>query len=256
MQQIHIELYRDANVFVTDAYDRLISKIPVLKETKGYKLFTISGCEPSVGTTTIAINIATSLAISKRSTLLVDTDIRKGHRGKRLNEGVECGLSDYLLGKVELSEALCKTNFEHMHYISCGKAIENPVMLLNSKQFEVFIDKISSQYEYVIFDSPTLNATVDAGIIAAKTSGVILVAAYMQTRMAQIRSAKRELEQLEANIIGVLLNNVPKNRYKRYVENYDYFAEKAFEKQKRRNKEREKEEVAAGRRKKSGEDAK
>ena len=234
MQRIHIDLYRDSNVFVTDAYDRLISKIPVMKETKGYKLFTISGCAPEVGTTTIAINIATSLALSGRATLLVDADIRKGLAAKRLNQDLECGMSDYLLGKVECSDAICSTNIEKLSYLACGKENGNPVMLFNSAQFDSFIEMVSSMYDYVIFDSPTLNAAVDAGIIAEKTSGVILVAGYMQTKMAQIRAAKQELEQLNANIIGILLNNVPRKKYKRYVGNYDYFAGTDFSKRAKR----------------------
>jgi len=228
MQQIYIDLYRDANPFVTDAYDRVISKIPIMKAQQGYKLFTLSGCEPGVGTTTIAINIAASLAAAGWNTLLVDADIRKGPQAKRLNQGLTRGLSDYLTGRSEFSEIVCGTTCEYLNYIACGERTESPSTLFNSVQFDRFIEHITEEYDYAIFDSPTQNAAVDAGIIARKTSGVILVAGYMQTRMAQIRAARRELARLNANVIGIMLNRVPRTKYQRYVGNYDYFARGDF----------------------------
>jgi len=242
MQKILIDVYKDINSLVTDAYDRFAAKITIIKETKGENLFTISGCEPGVGTTTIAINTAVSLAAAKRKVLLVDADMRKRPQTKRLNTDLKYGLSDYLMDTVGFDDAECSTNIEHLTYISCGSKLDNPVMLLSSAKFDDFLAFVRSKYDYIIFDSPTLNATVDAGILASKTSGVVLVAGYMRTRTNQIRAAKKELEQLNANIIGIILNNIPRNKFKRYVEHYNHFKKiadrkpKSFQGKKRKSK--------------------
>ena len=224
MQQIQIDLYENQNVFVTDAYDRFAAKLSMTKKTSGENLFTISGCSPGVGTTTIAINTAISLALAKRKVLLVDADMRKNSYIKRLNLGLQYGLSDYLMEAASYDDVVCTTNFEYLEYISCGSKLNNPVMLLNSPKFDEFLAFANENYDYVIFDSPTLNATVDAGVLASKTFGVILVAGYMQTRTNQISAAKKELDQLNANIMGIILNNIHKKRYKRYVEYYNHFS--------------------------------
>lgn len=223
MQTININFYREKNPVVSDAYDRLISKIPLMKKEKGYALFTVTGCEPAVGSTTIAISIAVALAGFGCSALLVDADMRKRAYKKRLSAESVFGLSDVLTGEVAFSDALCETNINQLYYLACGKDSENPVSLLNSERMNELIDRVSDQFEYVIFDSPALNTTIDAAVITAKTSGAILVAGYMQSKKAKIEVAARELEQTGGNLIGIVLNNVAKKDYKRYIENYDYF---------------------------------
>ena len=223
MQKVEIDFYKDSNPVINDAYDRLISRIPLLKQNSGNGLFTVTGCEPGVGSTTIAISIAVSLACSGWKTLLVDADMRKGPKQKRLSAEVQMGLSDCLEGKAGFTEVTCETNIEHLYYLSCGGETASPVVLLNSTNMDKFIALISESYDYVIFDSSSLNTTIDAAIISAKTSGAILVAEYMQTKRMKIEMAIRELEQTGAGVIGIVLNNVAKKDYKRYIENYDYF---------------------------------
>ena len=226
METVNIDFYRDNNPVVNDSYDRLISKIPLLKQSHGYNLFTITGCEPNVGTTTIAISIAVSLASSGWKTLLVDADVRKGASEKRLSSEAPKGFSDYLKEDIGLSEVLCDTNIGGLCYLSCGSESENPLVLLNSERMNRFIEGVSQNFDYVIFDSSSLNTTVDAAVMTSKTSGAILVVGYMQTRRKEIEVAIRELEQTGGNVIGIVLNKVGKKDYRRYIENYDYFTRK------------------------------
>lgn len=224
MQTVNIDFYRDPNPVVNDAYDRLMAKIPLIKAKTGSNLFTISGCEPGVGATTIAISISVSLSSSNWRTLLVDSDIRKDPHTKRLSQGIRCGLADYLMQQADLADIVCSTNIDKLHYISCGTLTENPVTLLNSSCLDKFIEEVASKYDYVIFDSPSLNATVDAAIIASKASGAILVAGHLQTKKGKVQSAVQEIERTGASVLGIVLNNIGRKEYKRYVENYDYFS--------------------------------
>lgn len=228
MQQIHLAVYENANTIVTDAYDRFIAKIPMMRKSNGYSLYTISACEPGAGATTISINISVALANAGWKTLLVDGDIRKSPTEKRLSAEASHGLSDYLNGEKSFDEAVCETNIDNLSYLSCGSPVSNPVKLFNSAQFDQFVNMAGGMYDYVIFDSPSLNAAVDASIIASKTSGVILVAGYKRTHMGRIRSARQEIEHAGANLIGIVMNSVPKQDYKKYIKNYDYFASKRY----------------------------
>jgi capsular exopolysaccharide synthesis family protein len=223
MTTINIDFYRDSSRAVNDAYDRLIAKIPLLKQKLGYRMFTVTGCEPGVGATTIAISLAVSLAGSGWKTLLLDADIRKGPAGKRLSSAGQAGLSELLKGEAEPPSAICKTNIEHLHYLPCGGETENPIVLFNSENMSKLMRMLSDQYDYVILDSPSLNTTVDAAVIASKTSGAILVAEHMHTKKSIIEVAMREMEQTGAAVIGIVLNRVSKKDYRRYIENYDYF---------------------------------
>lgn len=222
-QKIHLELYRHRNSIVNDAYDRLVAGIHLHKKNSGYSTFTITGCEPGAGTTTMSISIAISMAISGRKTLLIDADMKKGSNNKRLNQEIEFGLSHYLTGTVPVDTILCETNYENLKYITCGQIHNNAVELLCSKNFDSFISYIKENYDIVIFDSPSLNATVDTSILAAKTDAVILIAEQNKTTTTQIKASKRELDNVGANLLGIVLNQVEKKEYKSFLKHYDYF---------------------------------
>jgi capsular exopolysaccharide synthesis family protein len=222
-QELSLELYRHQNVVVNDAYDRLVAGIHLIKKNNGYSTFTITGCQPGVGTTTIAISLAISMAVSGCRTILIDTDMKKGATHKRLNQKIDIGLSEFLTTDISLNEVICGTNIENLKYISCGKSSSNVVELLCSNRFETMISQLKANFDIAVFDSPSLNATVDASILASKTDAVILVAEQFKSQRSQLKAAKRELDNVGANLLGVVLNQVDKDEYKRYLKNYDYF---------------------------------
>lgn len=222
-QRVHFDLYKHQNPVVNDAYERLVTGIHLQKKKNNFNLFTITSCEPDVGTTTIAISLAISLATAGRKTLLVDTDMRKGANYKRLNQEIELGLSEHLAENASLEAILCETNFLNLKYISSGKKPDSPSDIFLSQKFDDFLDTVKAAYDYVIFDSPSLNAAVDGGIVASKTSAVLLVARQYKTKKSQVKAAKRELKNVGANLLGIVINHVDQKEYKRYLKSYDYF---------------------------------
>lgn len=227
-QTIHLDLYRHKNPIVNDAYDRLVAGIHLQKRNNGYSSFTITGCEPGAGATTIAISLAVSMALSGWKTLLIDTDMKKSSSYKRLNQEIKLGLSHYFAGEASLESIICDTNHANLHYIASGELNANAVELLCSQSFDVFLSRVKERYDIAIFDTPSLNAAVDAGILSSKTDAVILVARHDKTKVTQVRAAKRELDNVGANLLGIILNHVSKPEYKRFLKNYDYFKRKKF----------------------------
>ncbi len=133
-----LNIYRDDNYVLNDAFDQIVMNIHINKKTKGYKTYTLCGCEPGCGNTTVAINLAAALATSGYKTVLVDGDMRKKNEYKRLNEKAGVGLSDYLTDGADYGEIIYKANIEGLSYVPCGKLIDNPVRLLCSGKAEEF----------------------------------------------------------------------------------------------------------------------
>lgn len=222
-QKIQLELYRHQNSIVNDAYDRMVAGIHLHKKNSGFSTFAVTGCEPGVGATTIAISLAISMSLSGCKTVLIDTDMKKGANNKRLNQEIEYGLSHYLAGAVPIETILCTTNYENLKYITCGQVNNNALELLCSSNFDKLMTYIKENFDMAIFDSPSLNATVDTSILAAKTDSVILVAEQNKTTTKQIKASKRELDNVGANLLGIVLNHVDKNEYKSFLKHYNYF---------------------------------
>jgi len=223
-----LDIYRPKNETLNDAFDRFVVKIHHQNRMYGHKTFVLTGCEPMVGTTTISINVAISLAMSGLKTILIDGDLRKDGKFKRLGDTLEMGLSDVLSGNMDLASAICATNYITLDYLPSGIKDENPVGLLYSPNLDKVIQSLAEYYDYVIFDLPSANAAIDSNIFASKVDAVILVAGQNSTSTLQIKNAKNELEKIAANLVGIVFNNVDSREYRNYMKNYDYFNKEKF----------------------------
>lgn len=223
MQTKNFEIYDPENTVVRDAYAMLTANVHFSSDRSSIKTLAICSCLPRVGKTTIAINLAISMARAGWSTLLIDGDLRKPGDYKRLNSDDMSGISDVISGYAALQDVLGATNIHNLTYLSCGNNTQDPVELLCSAGFEKVITKVKEQFDFILIDSPALSSVIDGALIAAKTDAVILVAQIGKTQLTSLNRAKEQLENANANILGVVMNQVEKRDYVRYVESYNYF---------------------------------
>lgn len=228
-------VYDNQNKAVQDAFDMLTAKIHINNSQKKLKTFALTSCRPGEGKTSLTISLAISIAHSGWKVLLVDGDMRKPTASKRLNEGALVGLSDYLSGKVDFSEAVSDTNITNLSYLACGSDCLNPVELLCSARFRDLLERANSRYDFVLFDTPAMESVVDAAIIASNVEATLIVVETESTSLPNIKRVKGQLENLNANIIGVVLNKVKKYEYKRYFASYNYFHEMKSKRKKDNN---------------------
>ena len=220
MQKLSVELYPQRNQIVQDAYDALVVSLYACEPFP--KSLCVTGSAPGSGKTTISINLAISFVMSGRSALLVDADIRKTSRFKRLGEADFLGLSDLLSGHSDFSEVVTSTNLENLDFITSGnKTAANPLGLLYSPRFDYLLKTALETYDLLIFDTSSLDANADSSVIASKMDGTLLVT----EKGSSIRMLEKNIDHLVsigANVIGTVLNKLPKNEYKGYMEFYNY----------------------------------
>lgn len=223
MQTKTFNMYDNENQAVQDAYAMLTANIHISNGQNVLKTFALTSCNPEEGKTTLAISLAITMAHSGWKVLLVDSDMRKPTAAKRLNKGSLLGLSDYLKGDLDLNDALCETNIKNLTYFSCGNDHCNPIGLLCSVRFEELRDNARNEYDFVLFDTPALASVMDGALVAAKVDATLLVVKMGFTTLTSLKRVKEQLEYLNANIIGVILNKVKKRDYKKYFGAYNYF---------------------------------
>lgn len=235
-----LEIYRNDNYILNDAFDQAVMNIHIQKKQNGYKTFVICGCEAGDGATTVSINLAAALAESGWKTALIDGDMRKKNRFKRLNESVEYGLSDYLLDKVSFEKIITETTTENLDYIACGELINNPVRLLCSSKMVEVREKLEKDYDFVIYDMPAVNAAMDAKVMSVNVDAVILVSSIGTTSKKGLIEAANELDEAKANLIGTIVNRMDMKQYSSYREEYDYFEKEKYIKKSYSKKKRKK----------------
>lgn len=237
-----INFYRSDSQLMNDAIDRIVVEVHGKKHIGGKerKAILLTGCSPESGTTTLAINLAIALSAADWKTLLVDCDLRKGMKYKRLNADVKKGLADYLNHKCDLNGIISSTNYEKLDYITCGSEEESPVRLLCSAQMEQFLEEVRNEYDYIVFDCPSLNVVSDANILFPYIDGIALVSSINKTSKRQLQDALDKVEKYEDKYYGMLINQVELSDYKKYAKDYDYFREENIDKKYRRNLKRKK----------------
>ncbi len=225
-----LEIYKSDNYILNDAFDQAVMNLHILRKQNGYKSFVISGCEAGNGTTTVAISLAAALASSGLRTVLIDGDMRKKNSYKRLNENASIGLSDYLSDKAAIDNIIYETTTDKLFYIPCGELIDNPVRLLCSKKMEKFSDEISKACEVIIYDMPAVNAAMDAKVMAVNADATILVSAIGGTSKKGLIEAANAFKEVNANLIGTIINKTDMNQYIASHKEYDYFQNEKYAK--------------------------
>ena len=218
------EVYNNSNRAVRDAYSMLITNIRVSSNLeKGLKTFLITSCNPREGKTSISISLATAAADLGLKILIIDSDMRKPGIAKRLNKDIEYGLSEYLIGNLKVNDIICETNIKNINYISCGSDCKNPIAVLSSQKFEDLLSSLRANYDMIFLDSPALSSVVDGFLISSKVDATLLVVKSGKVSLINLKRTKEQLEKFNANILGVILNEVKKRDYKRYYGAYKYF---------------------------------
>ncbi len=191
--------------------------------------FLVTSPTPREGKTTVASNLAISLAQSGLRVLLVDTDLRRPrlHRSFSVESGV--GITNFLVGDGSFSDTLVDTEVDNLSLAICGPIPPNPSELLHTKRFGEFIRTARSQFDRVIFDSPPLGAVSDAAVIAPQLDGALLVVKAGQTTRDGLRSCIRQLGDVEANLLGTVVNDIDASAGgTRYGTYYHYYRREGY----------------------------
>lgn len=224
-----VNLYENKNQLVTDAIDKIVVEI-FNKREKGDKAQTLvlTGCSPLVGTTSTSISLAIAIATTQRKTLLIDCDVRKAIKYKKLNEQISRGVANYLLqdnddDELQLEEVIYDTNIENLSYIPCGDYTEHSTRILCSTRMEKLIEVVQDKFDCVIFDFPSLAIVPDAQILFRAADGIILMAALGETRKRQIKDAKKKVAPFANKYYGIIVNKVEHDMYRQNVRDFDYY---------------------------------
>ncbi|MBK5518824.1 polysaccharide biosynthesis tyrosine autokinase, partial [Pseudomonas sp. TH10] len=183
----------------------------------------ISGPSPAVGKSFVSCNLAAIIAQTGQKVLLVDADMRKGYLNKLFRMDVGNGLSDLLAGKIDLATATHSTEVENLHVITRGQIPPNPSELLMHSNFTQFLEKVSSQYDLVIIDTPPILAVTDAALVGRQAGTSLIVTRFGVNAAKEIQVTKRRFEQNGVVVKGAIFNAVQRKASAYGYGNYSYY---------------------------------
>ena len=198
---------KEPQSIAAESYRTLRTNVEYSSFDESLKTIVITSSEPGEGKTTTAGNLALSLASDGKKVILVDCDLRKPSIHKRFKISNGEGLSEIIIGKHSLGD-VTREIFKGLDVITSGKVPPNPSEMLGSKHMELILNKLKEDYDYIILDTPPVLAVTDAQILSSKVEGTILVVRAEKTKSDKLINAKKLLDKVKANIIGIVLNDI------------------------------------------------
>ena len=197
---------------ISEAYRTLRTNIQFSSLDNPIKTIVVTSTCPGEGKTTSVTNLAITMAHSGSRVLLIDGDLRKPELHKIFISSNQVGLTNILVSELDYKERVVQTHVEGLEILPVGVIPPNPSELLASNKMKQLLDEVKRDYDFVLIDTPPVGLVTDASILSAIVDGTILVCASGQTSIEEIERAKELLKNVNANIIGVILNKIPLNR--------------------------------------------
>jgi capsular exopolysaccharide synthesis family protein len=205
-----------------EAFRKLRTNLQFLSVDNPPRLIVVTSSTPNEGKSTVAINIALSLAEAENNVLLVDGDMRRPSLARYLDLVGSVGLSTLLSGGASLDDVLQKSKFAQLTVIAAGTAPPNPSELLGSMTAKKLLSELRERFDFVIIDSPPLLAVTDGAILSAETDGALVLVRCGTTKRPQLSQALGVLHDVGANVLGSVLNMAPTRGGSAYYYHYDY----------------------------------
>lgn len=203
-----------------------INVMYTLSDEDGAKTFMVTSSFSSEGKTTTSVNLATTLAQTQSKILLIDADLRRPKVHEYLGVKNTNGLSNHLGGFVDIDSVINHSEEFNFDYITAGDIPPNPAELLSSNKFKEFVKQIKESYDYIVFDTPPVNAVADALAVVPTVKNVVFVCRCGVTVTNEVEKAVSALEFAKAKILGFI--TIDANRKKRdYYQLYStYYSKK------------------------------
>jgi capsular exopolysaccharide synthesis family protein len=214
----------DASSHASEAYKALRTSLLFSAVDHELKVIVITSAEQGEGKSRTASNLAIALAHSENKTLLVDADFRRPSQHRIFGRIRNVGLSNLLLKDVNEKDAITSVEtVPNLWLLTSGPTPPNPSELLGSGRMRELMARLSEDFQYVIVDTPPVNAVTDASILAASAGGTILVVEQRRTTVPALIRARQTLDRVGAHTIGVVMNKL-RARGGSYSYAYGYYA--------------------------------
>lgn len=213
---------KDSKSGISEAVRTLRTNLQFSSIDKKLKTLLVTSSVPGEGKSFVASNLAVALANSGQRVLLVDCDIRKGRQHRIFGSPNKKGLSNLLLEDVAqvYKSYINESDIPNLYLMFKGVTPPNPSELLNSDKNKKLVASLSNNFDIIIFDSAPINGLADSLVMSTLVDGVIIVTACKETSKTLLKTVKKDLENVGANILGIVLNRTDTNKSKYYGHYY------------------------------------
>ena len=206
----------------SESFHMLRNNLKFLNSDNPPRIIAITSTGPSEGKSTVASNLAASIAHTGQKVLLVDADLHRPMQHWIWDVASRYGLSDFLVDHISLSDALVLVQ-PNLTLLLAGSLPPDPASLLDSKKMVAFLEALRSTYDYVILDAPSLRSVASTSILGKLVDGLLMVVRPGVADKNSVGHVRELIRQSKQNVLGIVVNGTL-SKY----EPYSYFLSEDF----------------------------
>jgi succinoglycan biosynthesis transport protein ExoP len=196
---------------IGEAFRGLRTNIEISQASRPIKTILVTSADIADGKTSVAANLALSLAQREKDVVLLDVDLRRPSIHEFFELSNDRGLVDLISDTATISDVLEFKKDKRLAILASGGTPVNPTELLSSKKMDQILSTLEEAADVVIIDGPPL-IVADSLVMASKVDGVLLVVRPGHTRLSLAQAAAEQIKMSGARMIGVVLNRIPHDR--------------------------------------------
>jgi capsular exopolysaccharide synthesis family protein len=217
------ELITDKKSEIYEAYFALMTNLSFLTAHGAPRSIMLTSSQPREGKSNSSLCLATVMAATGKSVILIDADVRNPSQNEYLHIPNKLGLSHYLAGDDNFDAMIAEMPKYGFSIMTAGKVPPNAAELLGSQRLDHLIAALLTRYDHVLIDSPPLLGLADAPLIARRVEGVLFTIEANTTKRRAIANALMRLRMAGVKIFGAIVTKVgARNQVYGYGYGYGY----------------------------------
>jgi len=194
---------------IAESYRALRTSILLSSIGHAPKVIMLTSALPQEGKTTTSVNTAIVLAQKGGRILLVDADMRRPSIHQTLKLRNRSGLSTLLTGSTSFEQSILQSNFQpNLYIMTAGPPPPHPAELLGSSVMKEYLNRWREEFDHIVIDTPPVLSVTDAVLLSVETDAVVLVIRSSKTTKDALRRSRDLLTQVNARVLGVVVNAV------------------------------------------------
>jgi capsular exopolysaccharide synthesis family protein len=206
----------------SEAVRRLRTNLQFIDFANRPRSIVISSSIPGEGKSTIAINLAVSLADTGARVILVDADLRRPSVAEYVGIEGGVGLTTVLIGRAEVEDVVQPLGKTSLDLLPAGQIPPNPSELLGSMAMAELLERLSASYDMVLLDSPPLLPVTDAVVLSNLAGGALVVVGVDRIHRPQLQQCLESLETAGAHLFGIVMNKIARREAAAYAYDSSY----------------------------------
>ena len=210
----------DPNHPLTEPFRALRTAIDFPETGQPLKTILVTSPDAGDGKTSVAVNLALSIAQRDKKVFLLDADLRRPKIHELFHLANNKGLADMMMASTASDWRSRIINVRKVDVLPAGNMPPDPAGLLSTEKMNLFLSELKEVADVVIIDGPPF-FVADTMILASKVDGVLLVVRPSHTRRSLAKVTMEHVKLVGARVVGVVLNRIP-------LRGADYYAGKSY----------------------------